>query len=125
MLDLTLTHNKLPPWSRIFEKLMGPLLVMNSVYDILPVSSRSTLILSSHLQVGLPSGFYHKTNPTHFSTNAFHAGCHVCVGISITTYIKEFSKYTVSLFVQYRFLQVFDCTVTSHNLTHVCIKCSV
>ena len=116
MLDLILTHNKLPQWSRIFEKLMVPLLVMNSMYDILPVSSRSTLILSSHLPLGLPRGFYYKTNPTHYSTNAFHSGCHVCVSISITTYIKESSKYTVSLFVWYRFLQVCDCTVTSHNL---------
>jgi len=75
----------------------------------------------SHLQVGIPSGFYHKTNPAHFSTNAFHLGCHVCDHISNTSYIKESSKYTVSLFVRRRFLQD-DCTVTSHNLANVRIK---
>ena len=125
MLDLILTHNKLPQWSRIFEKLMVPLLVMNSMYDILPVSSRSTLILSSHLPLGLPSGLYHNTTPTHFSTNAFHSGCHVCVSISITTYIKESSNYILSFFVQYRSLQLFNCTVTSHNLADVCTKCEM
>jgi len=84
---------------------------MNSVYDILLLCSRSTLILSSHLQVGLPSGFYHKTIPTHFSTNAVHSGCHVCASISSTLHFKESCKCTASLFVQYRFLQVFNYTV--------------
>jgi hypothetical protein len=69
----------------------------------------------SHLQVGLPSGFYHKTTPTHFSTNAFHSVCHVCVSISSTSHFKEYFTCTVSSFVQYRFLQIFTCTVTSHR----------
>jgi len=98
---------------------------MNLVYDILPVCSISTLILSSHLPLGLPSGLYHNTTPTHFSTNAFHSGCHVCVSISITTYIKESSNYILSFFVQYRSLQLFNCTVTSHNLADVCTKCEM
>ena len=89
---------------------------MNSVYDILPLCSRTILILSSHLQVHLPSGSYHRTTPTHFSTNAFHSGCRVCTSISSTLHFKESCKCTASSFFQYRFMQVFNCTVISHNL---------
>ena len=102
-----------------------PLSKMNLVYDILPLCSISTLILSSHLPVGLPSGFYHKTTLTYFSTNAFHSGCHVCASISSTLHFKESSKCTASPFVQYRSLQLFNCTVTSHNLADACTKCEM
>jgi len=53
------------------------------------------------------------------SGNAFYSDCHVYFSISITAYIKESSECTVSSFVQYRFLQGFDCTVASHNLADV------
>ena len=95
---------------------------MNLVNDILHLCSIPTLILPSHLQVGLPSGFYHKTTLTYFSTNAFHSGCHVYASISSTLHFKESSKCTASLFVQYRSLQLFNCTVTSHNLADACTK---